>query len=248
MPANSANDKPIVVVTGASGGIGSAIAKVIYDRAGDEVRLVLHANSNGAALAGLATELGQAEVIQANLASDQDRQRFVVEVLAAGEVCGLINAAGIDKPRETALDISDEAIDLIMGVNFKAALCLMRDLGRAMARGDGGVIINVSSVLAHMSLTGSAVYRASKAALEAATKQFARELGPRGVRVNAIQPGFVATNMTADLSDSLKEKVAGQMTASEFGQPEEMAEATWALLDNDYINGAILTVDGGLTA
>jgi 3-oxoacyl-[acyl-carrier protein] reductase len=86
----------------------------------------------------------------------------------------------------------------------------------------------------------------SKAALEALTKQFAAEFGPRGVRVNAVAPGFIMTPMTANIPDETKEKIRSMIALGEFGTPEAVAEAVWHLVENQYITGAVLPVDGGM--
>lgn len=245
---DNGNTRPIVVITGASGGIGKAIARCLHDRAGEDIRLALHANRQIEAVQSLAAEMAGALLIQADLGHESGRNQLVEAIAAAGDVCGLINAAGTDLPHEPAIDITENAIQSIMNVNFTAPVCLMRDFGKLMARGDGGAIVNISSVLAHMTLPGSAIYRASKAALEAATLQFAREFGPRGVRVNAVRPGFIETAMTAGISDEMRSQMQSRIPLDEFGTTEQVAQAVWSLIDNDYINGSILTVDGGLSS
>jgi 3-oxoacyl-[acyl-carrier protein] reductase len=115
-----------------------------------------------------------------------------------------------------------------------------------MGRLDGGVIVNISSILAHRALVGSAVYGATKAALEALTRQFAMELGGHGVRVAAVAPGLIATAMTDLISEELQQKLRGQIASGELGKPEHIAEAVWHLIENEYTTGAVLAVDGGL--
>jgi len=123
---------------------------------------------------------------------------------------------------------------------------LMKEFGKEMMGSGSGVIVNVSSVLARKALVGSALYRASKAALEELTRQFAAELGPRGVRVNAVAPGFIETAMTASIDEKTREKIQSQVALGSFGQPEAVASAVCQLIENDYINGAIVPVDGGM--
>lgn len=240
------SDRPIVVVTGASGGIGNAIAQTIHKHYGAEIRLALHGWHAAERLQTIANDMPGAFVVKADLSQPGGPSTLVEAVLANGDICGLVNAAGIDAPHEPALNITEAALDLILTVNFKSPVQLMRDFGRAMAKGDGGVIVNVSTILTEFSLVGSAAYRASKAALESATLQFARELGPRGVRVNAVKPGFIATQMTATLTDELKQTLADRIPDGNFGEPEHIGQAVLSLMENEYINGAILTVDGGL--
>ena len=90
------------------------------------------------------------------------------------------------------------------------------------------------------------MYRATKAALEALTMQFAFELGPRGVRVNAVAPGFIETPMTAEIPEATRDKILAQVSLGQFGTPESVASAVCHLIENDYINGAVIPVDGGM--
>jgi 3-oxoacyl-[acyl-carrier protein] reductase len=115
-----------------------------------------------------------------------------------------------------------------------------------MLRNEAGVIVNVSSVLARKALVGSALYRAAKSGLEELTRQFAHELGPKGVRVNAVAPGFIETPMTQGIEAAVKEKILSQTALGRFGSPEAVAETVWHLIESDYINGAIVPVDGGM--
>ncbi len=142
--------------------------------------------------------------------------------------------------------IQESSFDTIIATNLKAPAFLIKMFGKEMMAAGAGCIVNVSSVLARKALTGSALYRASKAALEELTRQFAMELGPRGVRVNAVAPGFIETPMTAELTDGMKEKIRGQISLGRFGSPEAVAETVWHLIESDYINGAVVAVDGGM--
>jgi 3-oxoacyl-[acyl-carrier protein] reductase len=167
-------------------------------------------------------------------------------VLQEGTPYVLVNNAGVDKPHEPALLMQESSFDTLINVNLRSAAFLMKDFGKEMMGTGAGVIVNVSSVLARKALVGSALYRASKAALEELTRQFAFELGPRGVRVNAVAPGFIETAMTADIDDAMKDKIRSQIALGSFGQAEAVASAVCQLIENDYINGAIVPVDGGM--
>ncbi len=137
-------------------------------------------------------------------------------------------------------------VDALISTNLRSSAFLMKDFGKEMMGAGSGCIVNVSSVLARKALTGSALYRASKAALEELTRQFAFELGPRGVRVNAVAPGFIETPMTEGIDDAMKDKIKSQIALGAFGTPEAVASAVCQLIENDYINGAIIAVDGGM--
>jgi 3-oxoacyl-[acyl-carrier protein] reductase len=236
----------IAVVTGASGGIGRAIATMIHDRSAGAVRLALHCHRHRPEAEGLQAKIPGSFVVVADLSLKAGREHLLREVLREGTPHVLVNNAGIDQPHEPVLDLSEDAFETLVGLNLKAPLFLMKDFAREMARAGSGVIVNVSSVLARTAVTGSAVYRATKAALEELTRQFARELGPRHVRVNAVAPGFIETAMTSSMDEDRREKSRRQIALGEIGAPEAVASAVCHLIEYDYINGVVLAVDGGI--
>ena len=238
--------KDIAVVTGASGGIGRAIAKAIHEKSGGDLRVCIHYNGNQVAAEKTKAEIPESFLVRCDLATAEGRKHLLDSVLKEGTPYVLVNNAGIDKPHEPALMITEAAFDSLINVNLRSSVFLMKDFGKDMMGSGSGVIVNVSSVLARKALTGSALYRASKAALEELTRQFAAELGPRGVRVNAVAPGFIETPMTEAIAEEMKSKILSQIALGEFGKPEAVAEAVCSLIENDYINGAILSVDGGM--
>ena len=238
--------KDIAVVTGASGGIGRAIAKLIHEKSDGELRLALHYNGNQAAVESLRGEIPGSFVVKADLSTAPGRQALLGAVLQQGTPYVLVNNAGVDKPHEPALMIQEESFDSLISINLKGPAFLMRDFGKEMASAGSGVIVNVSSVLARKALVGSALYRAAKAGLEELTRQFAAELGPRGVRVNAVAPGFIETSMTEAIAPEMRQKIMSQVALGSFGSPEAVAQAVCQLIENDFINGAVLAVDGGM--
>ena len=238
--------KDIAVVTGASGGIGRAVAKLIHQKSEGELRLALHYNGNQAAAEALQAELPESFLVKANLSTEEGRKTLLEAVLGQGVPYVLVNNAGVDKPHEPALMLQSDSFDSLINVNLKGPVFLMRDFGKEMAAAGSGVIINISSILARKALVGSAVYRATKAALEELTRQFAFELGPRGVRVNAVAPGFIETPMTDAIAPQMRDKILSQVALGAFGSPEAVAQAVCHLIENDFANGAIIAVDGGM--
>ena len=236
----------IAVVTGASGGIGAAICKLIHQKSEGQLQVCIHYNGNKAAADALVNEIPNSFAVQADLSSAEGRKALLDAVLAKGSPYALINNAGIDKPHEPALMISDEAFDKLVATNLKAPLFLMRDFAKEMARNESGVIVNISSILAQKAVTGSAVYGATKAALEALTRQFAYELGPKGVRVVAVAPGFIETAMTAGIPDDQRAGIAKDVALGSFGAPDAIAETVWHAIENQYLTGAVIAVDGGM--
>jgi 3-oxoacyl-[acyl-carrier protein] reductase len=236
----------IAVVTGASGGIGAAIAKMIGQKAEGQLQVCIHYNGNKGAAEALVKEIPDSFAVQANLSTAEGRKTLLDAVLAKGNPFCLINNAGIDRPHEPALMVSEEAYEKLMDTNLKAPLFLMRDFAKEMARNESGVIVNISSVLARRAVVGSAVYRATKAALEALTLQFAAELGPKGVRVVAVAPGFIETAMTADIPEAQRAGIKKDVALGSFGAPEAVAETVWHAIENQYLTGAVIAVDGGM--
>lgn len=236
----------IAVVTGASGGIGAAIAKLIHAKSEGQLALCLHYNGNAKAASALSAEIPGSFTVQANLSTAEGRKILLDAVLARGTPFALVNNAGIDRPHEPALMVSEASYDRIMDTNLRAPLFLMRDFAKEMARSEQGVIVNISSVLARKSVIGSAVYRASKAAVEALTQQFAFELGPKGVRVVAVAPGFIETPMTAEIPADQRAGIMKDVAIGTFGSPEAVAETVWHAIENQYLTGAVIAVDGGM--
>jgi 3-oxoacyl-[acyl-carrier protein] reductase len=237
----------IAVVTGASGGIGKAIAKAIHEKSEGGLRLCLHYNGNEKAAAAVQAEIPESFIVKADLSNHAGRKHLLDEVLKRGAPYVLVNNAGIDKPHEPIPMIEEASFDKLINTNLRGPAFLMRDFGKEMMGSGSGVIVNISSVLARKALVGSGLYRASKAALEALTLQAAFELGPRGVRVNAVAPGFIETPMTEGIDEAMKDKILGQIALGSFGQAEAVAQAVCSIIENDYLNGAILSLDGGMT-
>lgn len=236
----------IAVVTGASGGIGAAIAKLIHAKSEGQLTLCIHYNGNETAARKLSSEIPGSFVVRADLSTAEGRKSLLEAVLAKGNPFCLVNNAGVDKPHEPALLVTEDGFDTLVNTNLKAPLFLMRDFAKEMARNESGVIVNVSSVLARKAVIGSALYRASKAALEAVTQQFAYELGPKGLRVVAVAPGFIETAMTKDIPEEQRAGIKKDVALGAFGGPEAVAETVWHAIENQYLTGAVIPVDGGM--
>ncbi|MDF1621277.1 3-oxoacyl-[acyl-carrier-protein] reductase [Pseudothioclava nitratireducens] len=233
------------LVTGASGGIGGEIAKALH-AAGAEVAL---SGTREAPLRALADELGaRAHVCTANL-SDPDS----VEALpkAAAEAMGgvdiLVNNAGITRDN-LFMRMSDDEWQSVLDVNLTASFRLMRGVLRGMMKARWGRIVNITSVVGAVGNPGQGNYAASKAGVVGMSKSLAYEVATRGITVNCVAPGFIATAMTEKLTDDQKTGILTQIPANRMGSPEEIAAAVLYLSSPEagYVTGAVLHVNGGM--
>ena len=239
------SERPWALVTGASKGIGAATA-VALAHAGHDV--VVHYGSDLDGAQAVARSCGEAgartQLVGADVGTDLTPLTEALEQL--GGVRVLVNNAGVTADA-LAVSVTDEALDRTWQVNAAAAFKLSRAVLRGMIRARHGRIVNVTSVVGLHGNAGQAVYATTKAALVGLTKTLAREVGKRGITVNAVAPGFIDTAMTADLDLT---GMTAAVPAGRTGTPEEVA-AVIAFLCSDaaaYVNGVVLPVDGGLFA
>ncbi|WP_284745588.1 SDR family NAD(P)-dependent oxidoreductase [Amycolatopsis sp. RTGN1] len=233
-----------VLVTGAGGGIGAAIA-ARFAAAGDRLVLSdLRAAELSTVAAGLSTEVVE---LPGNLA-DAEYAEGLVE--RAGPADVLVNAAGI-YPATPLLDMTAAIWDRVQDVNVRAALLTTVAFGRAHTQaGTRGAVVNISSGAATRARPGAAHYATSKAALEMVTKACAVELGPHGIRVNAVSPGFVTVDSDANPVTEAYAAAVSVNPLGRRGEPREIADAVFWLAGPEagWITGAVLRVDGGSTA
>jgi 3-oxoacyl-[acyl-carrier protein] reductase len=233
------------LVTGASGGIGGAIAKALH-RQGAEVML---SGTRPDALAALASELGaRVHVSPADLADPATPDRLAKEAEAAmGRIDILVNNAGITRD-VLALRLSDEDWSAVLEVNLTAAFRLMRAVLRGMVRRRHGRVIGVTSVVALSGNAGQANYAAAKAGMIGMSKSIAAEVAQRGVTVNCVAPGLIATAMTDRLTVEQRARLTAAIPAGRFGAAEEVAAAAVYLASAEagYVTGQTLHINGGM--
>lgn len=238
----------VAIVTGASRGIGRAIALHLASLG---AKVVVSAR-NAELLADLADRIrqagGEVHTVCGDIALSADADRLIDEAVATfGRVDILVNNAGITRDG-LLLRMKDEDWDLVLDTNLKGAFFCCRAVAKVMTRQKAGRIVNISSVVGEMGNAGQANYCASKAGLLGLTKSIARELAKRNITVNAITPGFIVTDMTSDLSESVKEGLTSQIPLGRMGSCEDIAQAV-AFLASDqagYITGQVLGVNGGM--
>lgn len=241
----------VALVTGASRGIGAAIARGLASQ-GYAVAVNCSSEASMTAARELAAELSgmgvEAAAFKADVSDFDQAQGLVAEVMQKwGRLDVLVNNAGITRDG-LLLRMSEEAFDSVIAVNLKGAFNCLRHAAPVMMRQRCGSIVNLSSVVGLHGNAGQANYAASKAGIVGLTRSAAKELAPRGIRVNAVAPGFIDTDMTRQMSEKARQAAAERIGLGHLGAPEDVAEAVCFLAGEKarYITGQVLAIDGGL--
>ncbi|MFS8999278.1 3-oxoacyl-[acyl-carrier-protein] reductase [Streptococcus infantis] len=235
-----------VFITGSSRGIGLAIA---HKFASLGANVVL--NSRGEISEELLAEFKPYGVkvlaISGDVSDFADAKRMVDQAIEElGSVDVLVNNAGITQDT-LLLKMTEVDFEKVLKVNLTGAFNMTQAVLKQMLKAREGAIINMSSVVGLMGNIGQANYAASKAGLIGFTKSVAREVANRNVRVNAIAPGMIESDMTAVLTDKVKDAMLAQIPMKQFGQAEQVADVTAFLASQDYLTGQVIAIDGGLT-
>lgn len=240
----------VAIVTGASRGIGRSVALRLAKQG---IRVVINALSKAAeaeeVVAQIKAEGGQGIVVLADVSVAEEVARLVqTTVDNYGRIDILVNNAGIVRD-QLLMRMSEEDWDRVLNVNLKGAFLCTKAVLRHMLRQRWGRIINISSISGVVGNPGQANYASAKAGLIALTKVTAKEVATRGITVNAIAPGYIDTDMTRGLSESLKQEILSRIPAGYFGSPEDIAQAVAYLASSEarYISGQVLGVDGGMS-
>ena len=237
------------IVTGGSRGIGRGIAERLAD--GGANVLITYAGNEAAAeeVVKVLTEKGvKAAAVKADAADPESAAKVVTAATElGGSVDILVNNAGITRDN-LLIRMKDEEFDAVIATNLKGVYSMMKAVAKPMMKARYGRIVNISSVVGVYGNAGQVNYAAAKAGVIGMTKSVAKELGSRGITCNAVAPGFIETDMTAALSDEVKEKLAKEILLGRLGKVEDIAEAV-AFLASDkasYVTGQVLEVAGGL--
>lgn len=237
------------LITGAARGIGKSIAET-FAANGANLALCNKGSEASVWLAGKLSKDYKIKTFGCKLdVSDRENCRTIIDrvVKEFGRIDILVNNAGITKDN-LAVRMSEDEWDSVMDVNLKGAFFMTQFAARYMMKQRKGCIINMTSVAGQTGNIGQVNYASSKGGLIGLTKSMARELAPRNIRVNAVSPGFVETQMTHNIPEPVREKVLAMIPLARTGKPEDVAKSVLFLAspDADYITGHILSVNGGL--
>ncbi len=242
-------ENQVALVTGAGRGIGAAIALRLADE-GARVACVSRTEANAKRMAEQinAMRADAAKPYAVDVADHSGVQKIGSRILDDfGKVDILVNNAGITRDG-LAMRMSVEDWETVINTNLRGAFSFTQSIIRVMTKQRSGRIINISSVIGLMGNAGQTNYAASKAGLIGFTKSLARELASRNITVNAVAPGFITTDMTAGLSDEIKNTIQSKIPLGKTGTPEDIASAVAFLASEEagYITGQVLCVDGGI--
>lgn len=241
-------ENKVALVTGASRGIGKAIAMSLLKMGATVVgtattesgaeKISEYIKEAGGKGCGMCLNVADATSIEAVMSAIQG---------AYGAPLVLVNNAGITRDN-LMLRMKDDEWDQVMETNLTSVYRMSKAVLRGMTKARWGRIVNISSVVGSMGNAGQANYSAAKAGMEGFTRSLAREIGSRGITVNAVAPGFIDTDMTKDLPEANKSVMLAQIPAGRLGQPEEIAAAVSFLVSEEsgYITGATIPVNGGM--
>ena len=239
----------IALVTGAAKGIGKAIALAL---AADGAAVIVNYNGSKDRAEQTVEEIkalgADAIAYQCNVADTKAVDDMIKEIIRIyGRLDILVNNAGITRDN-LIMKMTEEDFDAVINANLKGCFNTIKAVSRQMLKQRSGRIINLASVSGILGNAGQANYAASKAGIIGLTKTMARELASRGITVNAVAPGFVDTDMTQTLSDSIKAAATAQIPLGHFGRPEDIASMAAYLASEkaSYITGQIISVDGGM--
>lgn len=232
--------KKTALITGATGGIGKEITLALWKNGYD---VIINYNNNEKQAKELA-EITGGRAFKADVSEFEAVSAMVKEI---GDIDLLVNNAGIALPQMPFDAVSLDEAKKVFDINFFGVFNCSKAVAPVFIRKKQGKIINISSVWGNVGASCEAVYSASKSAITGFTKSLAKELGPSGITVNQISPGFIKTKMNEHLAQDIVKEIENEIPLGRIGTPEDVAKAVLFLADNDYITGTDIVIDGGWT-
>jgi 3-oxoacyl-[acyl-carrier protein] reductase len=237
----------VAIITGGANGIGKMTADRFLQEGAKVVISDLNAEAGNATVKELENK-GSITFVQSNVTDTKQIQSLVEQTMDVhGKIDILVNNAGITiDGLLTKMD--EDSWEKVLSVNLTGVFKCTKEVVQIMIEQGGGVVLNASSVVGIHGNMGQTNYAATKAGVIGLTKSWAKELGPKGIRVNAVAPGFIVTDMTAKVPQKILDLMESKTPLRKLGQPEDIANAYLYLASDDarYVNGTILSVDGGL--
>jgi len=236
----------VAIITGASRGIGRACAKML---ARNNIRVIANYNKSEEAAKSLQSELIkdgiEIDIFKADVSKIEEVKKMIKYVLAKyGKIDILVNNAGISQIKMFT-DLTDEDWQNMIDINLTSVFYMTREVLPSMIREKNGCIINISSVWGTNGGACEVHYSATKAGIIGMTKALAKEVGPSNIRVNAIAPGIIDTSMNSELSKEEVIDIKNNIPLERIGEPDDIANCVKLLIENKYITGQVITVDGG---
>lgn len=239
-----------VVVTGASKGIGRAVAKEFANNGYDVVICYNNSVSDAQQLLNEVSQTTRAIAVKVDVSNEDDVKNMVeITKKTFGNIDVLVNCAGVSDTR-LLIDSTKEDYDFVFDINMRGTYNTCKLVGREMLSNQSGKIINISSIWGVLGGSCESVYSASKGAIIAFTKALAKEFGPNGINVNAVAPGFIQTDMTKNVTEEIRREIMNNSALGRLGTPEDVAGVVSFLASekSNFITGQVIGVDGGWLA
>ena len=232
----------IAIVTGASRGIGRAIAKSLAEK---NYVVIANYNKSEKQALELQNEFNNIDIFKADVSKRDEVKKLVEYTLNKyKKIDVLVNNAGIDNEK-LFQDITDEDWQNVISTNLYSVFCVTQEVVNSMIHNKSGCIINISSIYAIQGGPCAVAYTASKAGIDGITKSLSKELGPSGIRVNSIAPGFIDTDMNKYYSEKDIDEIKRQTPLQKIGKPEDIAKCVNWLVEDEFTTGQIISINGG---
>ena len=232
----------VILITGASRGIGREIARKL---AQDGNMVIANYNKSEEQANTLKQESNNIEIYKANVSKREEVHKMVTDVVEKyGKIDVLINNAGISEEK-MFIDVTDNDWNKIINNNLYSVFCTTQEVLHSMVKRKSGCIINISSVWGLVGASCESIYSVSKAGIDAITKSLAKELGPSGIRVNSIAPGIIDTDMNKNLSKQEIEDIKNEIPLEKIGRTVDIAKCVEWLINDEYTTGQIISINGG---